>query len=487
MKNNVIPSLNILLVLIFSIISYNGYSQDVDDQTENKMVLGTNFWNFGWGNGRDDYFKNNIDWITETNPWRQSFLDDISIYSVLRFMDQNPTNNSTQKVWSNRTKKTNNHYTTSEGSVAYEWQIDLCNRLGADLWITVPHLTIEDYEDDPLDNYWTSLAQLVHEELDQELNVYVEYSNETWNGQFDQANYAQSRGVEMGFDDDGYTASFYFHVYAASRLHDVFLNEFEGEENRIMTVICGQSGSLWGTENLLKALDNTTNAKGDNSMINPWNRMPDYLAVGNYVESGDAASSNVRDEWINSINTRMENWLGHKAMIDSRDIKLAAYEGGQHYTTKADVFSRSIDSYDSYMKWLAAIDTIFEVSCHYTHVGVWQGGGSWGAKASTDQRLRDAHKYRALYHYINPSENTLNVDELKTLIYPNPTTNKISITSNFIPKLLILRSLDGKLLLEQKVNEPSFELDLLEFKNGVYLMELIGNNQKQLAKVVKIN
>ena len=30
--------------------------------------------------------------------------------------------------------------------IAYEWMFDLCNRMHADCWITVPHLAIETYE-----------------------------------------------------------------------------------------------------------------------------------------------------------------------------------------------------------------------------------------------------------------------------------------------------------------------------------------------------
>ena len=59
--------------------------------------------------------------------------------------------------------------------------IDLCNRTGLDLWLCIPHKTFDDFRANPTDNYWTSLAKLVKEQLNPSLNVYVEYSNETWN------------------------------------------------------------------------------------------------------------------------------------------------------------------------------------------------------------------------------------------------------------------------------------------------------------------
>jgi hypothetical protein len=187
-------------------------------------------------------------------------------------MDWVPTNTSSVRYWSSRISKTANHYSTS--GVAYEWQIDLCNRVGADIWITVPHLTVEDYEANPTNNYWVSLANLIKQQLDPNLNVYVEYSNETWNGGFGQGTYCQSRGLSAGYDPDGYSAGFYFHVYAALRLQKVFLDVFSDQPQRIKKVIAGQAASgwppdkNWGCYCQMMALQN--------SSINPWGLVPDF-------------------------------------------------------------------------------------------------------------------------------------------------------------------------------------------------------------------
>ena len=346
------------------------------------MRIGTNLWNFGWGNGRVDYFVDGIDWSTVENPWRERFLEEMSIYSVIRFMDQAPTNNSTVRYWHERVPKDANHYETPGGAVAYEWQIDLANRLGADLWITVPHLTIENYEENPEENYWTELARLIKAELDPGLNVYVEYSNETWNRMFSQAVYAAERGVAMGFAPDGYTASFWFHTYAALRLHDVFLKVFADQPERVKTVVASQSH--WGTQQILKALEDP--------LVNPWGRTPEYLAIGGYFSpGGDGGAPNVRELWTEALaNLPNSEYPKHLQSAQEAGMKLIIYEGGQHYTTNAHLFSQNPESYDMYMEWLNAMQEYVELLLHYTHVGAWRSGGAWGARLDGSAGRRGA-------------------------------------------------------------------------------------------------
>jgi fibronectin type 3 domain-containing protein len=382
----------------------SGYSTEASATpqagTAGQMVVGTNFWNIGWGNQWHDYFVDGIDWNTVTNPWKQEFLDEVAPYNgPLRFMDWVPTNNSTVRYWSERIQKTASHYNT--GGVAYEWQIDLCNRLGNDIWITVPHLTVEDYEANPNNNYWTELADLLIQELDPSLKVWVEYSNETWNGMFTQGSYCGTRGVQAGYDTDSYTAAFYFHVYAAVRLHETFLDAFAGQQDRVVTVVAGQSGSGWG-EDLNWGCYCQMQALQD-AGINPSSLVPDYYVLANYAGGSlDGASGNIRSEWTAAVADTVdaaEDCIRTIQLYGPADIPLSAYEGGQHITTNSDVFARNPESYDMYLELLAAVDDLYEVTAHYLHVGTWGSGGAWGAMEYTGQPIADAHKYRALVTY----------------------------------------------------------------------------------------
>src|SRR6185312_14999519 len=60
------------------------------------------------------------------------------------------------------------------------------NAVGADPWLNVP----EHADDD----YITQMATLVHHMLGPDQKVYVEFSNEVWNGQFQQSQYATKMG-----------------------------------------------------------------------------------------------------------------------------------------------------------------------------------------------------------------------------------------------------------------------------------------------------
>ena len=70
--------------------------------------------------------------------------------------------------------------------------VDLCNRLKINPWLCVPHLASDDYV--------RRFAEIVKRDWDPPLKVYVEYSNEVWNGIFEQHRYAkkQAKKLDLG-------------------------------------------------------------------------------------------------------------------------------------------------------------------------------------------------------------------------------------------------------------------------------------------------
>lgn len=120
--------------------------------------------------------------------FRPDFISSLASFHVLRFMDWLDTNNSTLTSWSQRPQLTDAGWGTTHG-VPLEVTVDLANAVGADPWVNVPA------EAD--DNYITQMATLVHNMLGADQKVYVEYSNEVWNGQFQQSKLATTNGQSL--------------------------------------------------------------------------------------------------------------------------------------------------------------------------------------------------------------------------------------------------------------------------------------------------
>lgn len=95
---------------------------------------------------------------------------------VIRGMDFLRTNHSRLAHWADRPTQASPTYSAG-GPV--EDLIDICNAVGSDLWLNVPH------EADA--GFRSRLAALVAGRLRPDLSLYVEYSNEIWNTQFRQS------------------------------------------------------------------------------------------------------------------------------------------------------------------------------------------------------------------------------------------------------------------------------------------------------------
>jgi hypothetical protein len=345
------------------------------------MKIGTNYWDIGWGGGAADPFRNGYQNVSGPDPWRQDFLDETAFYTAHRFMDWNQTNGSTQVHWADRTQKGDSNQRT----VAYEWMCDLCNRHKADAWITVPHRTYEEPA------YWTNLAILVLEQLDPTLKLYIEYSNETWNFIFGQAEYCREQGVALNLDSAEYTAGFKFHVYAAVRLFERFDAVWGAGNARLVKVIAGQAVNTWMTGKHLEALADPR--------INPSGVQADAYGIAPYFGNG----ASTIEEAGEAVQTGIDRTAAQAEAVAGSGLRLIAYEGGQHLLGNADVVSRDPQIYDHYLTYLRGIEPYLDDFAHYNHSSSYRSGGAWGAKEGIGQPIEQAHKYRALWDYAGAS------------------------------------------------------------------------------------
>ena len=336
------------------------------------FFVGANFWNVDW-EGASNYFQSGVDFATTTDPWVPQLLTDLAPYRVLRFMDWNLTNqsNNPQAVWSTRKQKT----AAQTEPVAFEWQIDLCNRTKKDYWLNMPH------EASP--SYWTQLAQLVKAQLDPSLRVYVEWSNEVWNGGFPQNAYAKTQGQTLALPGSDPAASFY--AYQAVRTYEAFEAVFGKGSPRLVKVLSGQAGYSGPCTNDVKALADAT--------INPNHTMPDVYAIAPYI-SGTTVSE------VSASIPGIASWIHANATCAAMaSLPIVSYEGGadSYAASSCQAVQTSAGMHDVYTAYLDALvsDGLKGPFMQYTH-----SGSCWGLKVKTSDTTAASPKYRGLVDWL---------------------------------------------------------------------------------------
>ncbi len=166
----------------------------------------------------------------QTEVFNPDWLDKIEPFGAFRFMDWMQTNNSVEKEWGDR--PTLDSATWHKKGAPVEIMVDLANRLDSDPWFTLPHMATDDYV--------RNFATYVRDNLDPELKVYVEYSNEVWNGQFQQYHWvkeqAQSEGMRVA---DWYSRR-------TTQITQIWDEVFAqtGEKERVIGVMAGQGANI---------------------------------------------------------------------------------------------------------------------------------------------------------------------------------------------------------------------------------------------------
>lgn len=138
-----------------------------------------------------------------TQPYHPSFLYELRPFKVLRFMDWMDTNrllivpdNQENPLYVNYQDYPDMNNWYAGAPVPLAMMTLLCNTIHADCYFDIPHSAN--------DAFVTSFAQDAHAMLDPTLKMYIEYSNELWNYQFDQVNWVAGEGCRrLSSDPDG--------------------------------------------------------------------------------------------------------------------------------------------------------------------------------------------------------------------------------------------------------------------------------------------
>jgi hypothetical protein len=165
-----------------------------------------------------------------------AFLNLIKNYRALRFMDWFRTNGSALSSWAKRPVPANAFWGT-DGGVPIEVAVQLANAISADAWLNVP-VTADD-------DYITQMAKLVYNQLGSAQRVYVELSNEVWNGIFSQNAYSITQGQALfPKQPNKWYAGWEWYGMRVAQMADIWYGVYGSNFNsRVTVVMSGQAAN----------------------------------------------------------------------------------------------------------------------------------------------------------------------------------------------------------------------------------------------------
>lgn len=81
--------------------------------------------------------------------------------------------------------------------------------------------------------------------------------------------------------------------------------------------------------------------------------------------------------------------------------------------------------------------------------------------------------------------NTVEIEQSSTLVYPNPATDKITVSSAVNFDIAILKDLTGKTVARVKFDGEKKEIDIQLLPAGVYILTLESKSQKETLRIIK--
>ena len=328
-----------------------------------------------------------------------AYLDYMKDFKVIRFMNMSGITRNPVTSWAKRNKLTQQTWggKTAVRGVPVEMMVALANILNIDPWFCLPHKANNEYIQ--------QFAKYVRKHLNPQLKVYIEYTNEAWNGIFTQANYVKKRGLAMRLDKDKIKAGYKYYSLRSVQIFDLWERIFRGNQ-RLVRVMGGYTPYSRLSDMVL-------------SYRNAYKKT-DVLAIAPYFYPKMSTSRRARS--VNDI---------FKAIYDPKEpysipsviklikkqaktarkygVQLVAYEGGQHLV---DWESRNVKQNPSRL-FIAANRSRKMGKAYYDFLSGWKqaGGtlfvafsaprtprwfGSWGTKEYINQPIHTAPKHRAL-------------------------------------------------------------------------------------------
>jgi hypothetical protein len=173
------------------------------------------------------------------NVFTPRFLDLMQNFRVLRAIQwlEIDDNGGLLTNWSQRPLPTDGGWGGPNG-VPLEVVLQLCNTVGADCWLNVPHMATDDYI--------THMATLAHAKLGSNQKVYVEFSNEVWNSGYAQSKYATVQGQAKWPNASApFDANRNWYGMRTAQTCDIWKSVWGADAYRVVCVLSAQAANPW--------------------------------------------------------------------------------------------------------------------------------------------------------------------------------------------------------------------------------------------------
>jgi hypothetical protein len=335
----------------------------------------------------------------QSEPFHPLFVERLKPYGLLRFMRWLRINDSTLSTWAQRPTPNTFSQATDKG-VALEYVVALANQTQKHAWVNVPHLATDDFV--------ARMALLLRDNLDPDLDIYLEFSNEVWNAIYSQGVHAQLEGLIAGYSNDPWIAQNNWGSKRAVEIFEIFDQVFGAQKTRLVKVLGGMAAftgpSIW-TLDFQNAYQ-----KADALAIAPY--------FGGELGSPSQAAqtltktvAQILDTCEQDVNTTVSGWITqNKVVADARGLRLIASEGGQRMVaegpftgnqilnqkfTAANRDARMGDIYSAYLDRWAALSG-GDLMTAYVSCREYNQWGYYGILEHQDIALSQAPKYQAL-------------------------------------------------------------------------------------------
>ncbi|XP_055955915.1 uncharacterized protein LOC126815394 [Patella vulgata] len=355
--------------------------------------------------------------VNDRFPFHPLFLESIKRYSEIRYMDFYATNGHGPEptTWSSRHDPYFHTQAGNQGG-ALEYMIDISNRLGANPWFCMPHAAD--------DNYIQQFAQMVKNKLRPDLKIFVEYSNEVWNGIFRQTKYTREKGMASKLDPQDYRAGMKYYNQRSPAIIDIWNRVFGATAaKRVFGLWAWQTGYQAYYDRAIQDLGNRVH-------------IFKFIAITGYFDCQGVAKNHgaelpkmtmaqIQKYCKDELPKKGDEFKHYLQVAKDHGVQLAMYEGGpsvmegsaikfsgkanENITAKAIAFNKdpliaeSVEDVLNLWHKIVATDPISKDGGffnYFSSTGTPSKYGSWGMMEYTGQDPKTVAKYRGVHKFI---------------------------------------------------------------------------------------